>query len=105
MLTMTDWTSTLAIRSAACTACRIAPSAASRSTMAPPFSPSERWWPMPMMRARWVRPRSVESASAGCSSAMRQTTLLVPMSRTDSVVAAAGGERLQARREAVVAVH
>ena len=31
-------------------------SAASRSTIAPPFSPRERWWPMPMMRARCVRP-------------------------------------------------
>ena len=83
---MTDWTSTFAIRSAAWTAWRIAPSAASRSTMTPPLSPCERWWPMPMMRAKWVRPRRVVSASAGCSSAMRQTTLLVPMSSTESVV-------------------
>ena len=62
-LTITDWISTFAIRSAAWTAWRIAPSAASRSTTAPPFSPSERWWPMPRMRARWVRPRSVSRFS------------------------------------------
>ena len=40
---------------------------------------------MPMMRATWVRPRSRSLVSAGLSSAIRQTTLLVPMSRIDSV--------------------
>ena len=84
-LTITDWISTFAIRSAAWTAWRIAPSAASRSTTAPPLSPSERWWPMPRMRARWVRPRSVSRFSIGRSWATRQTILLVPMSSTDRV--------------------
>jgi hypothetical protein len=40
---------------------------------------------MPMMRARWVRPRSDSSISTGCSSATMHTTLLVPMSSTDRV--------------------
>ena len=85
MLTMTAWISTLAMRSAASTARRIACSAASRSTMAPPFSPRERWWPMPRMRARCVRPaQRVRSRQPGPAGPTRHTTLLVPTSSTDS---------------------
>ncbi len=51
---------------------------------APPFIPRERWWPMPMMRARCVRPRSESDSETGSRRATRHTTLLVPTSSTDS---------------------
>ena len=74
---------------------RMASSASSMSTIAPPLRPRERWWPMPRMRTRWVRPRSMSDGSAGISLAMRHTTLEVPTSRTQSVALLRRGQGLR----------
>ncbi len=55
--------------------------------MTPLLTPRDRWWPMPMISTLWVRPGSTELSLRGVSRPIMQTTLVEPMSSTDTTCA------------------
>ena len=80
--TTTSSSCILAERSARSNACRMAASAASRSTTAPAFMPRASVWPKPTTSMLWLRRRSTSCGAFGLSFAIRQAILLVPTSST-----------------------
>ena len=76
----TDSISTDAMRSALSTAWRIASSACARLTTPPAFMPRAPVWPKPTTSTAWLR--RVKTCCGGCGRrrAIRQATLLEPIS-------------------------
>ena len=88
--TTTDSSCTPAMLSAMSMAWRTISSASTRSTTEPAFMPLAAVWANAKMRTPWLRRRSTSCGACGSSRAIRQTILLVPMSRPATTAARRG---------------